>query len=528
MTEPEPGLVPGFVPGFVPRRAAAAPTPIDGGAETAGERLGTRGVPVPEAILDRIRQEGGTVELDPGARAEAGRDWWPLAIGWAASGSVPARPDAIVRPSSASQVARILAACAADSVPVTAMGGRSGVCGGAIPLFGGVALDCTGLVGEIDLDETSLVAEVPAGTNGRDLEETLRASGTGYTLGHWPQSVDLSTVGGWLACRSAGQYSTRYGKIEDMVAGLEVALVDGRVVRTGADAPRSATGPDLTQLFTGSEGVLGVITRAWLRVHPLPAAEGRRAYCFTSFEEGVDACRRVLRRGATPAVLRLYDPAESERGYACSDGCVLIVLDEADPALCSATLGIVEEECAAAASLDEGVVAHWLTTRNDVSALAPLWRSGVVVDTAEVAARWAALPSLAHEVVAELRALDGTISASVHLSHAYLDGACLYFTFAGSRADVGTAPDRAGPTSADFAETYYRRAWDALDASVVARGAAISHHHGVGLNRARFLAGALGGAHDVLVALKRALDPAGVLNPGKLGIPSAFGEVPWP
>ncbi len=519
--------------------AQVAPTPIEGGAQDAGERLATRPVTVPEAILDRIREGGAEVELGIGERAEAGRDWWPLAIGWAGRGQVPARPAAIVRPVSARQVADLLAACADSLVPVTAMGGRSGVCGGAVPLFGGIALDCTGLGGEITVDETSLVAEVPSGTNGRVLEETLRQTGSGYTLGHWPQSIDLSTVGGWLACRSAGQYSTRYGKVEDMVAGLEVALADGRLVHTGTGGPRAATGPDLTQLFTGSEGVLGVITRAWLRVHPVPAAEARRAFAFPAFTDGLGACRKLLRRGATPAVLRLYDPTESGRSFSFSEGCVLIVLDEADPALLTATVTLVDEECAGATRLDDGLVAQWLETRNDISALAPLWRAGVVVDTAEVAGRWRVLPELALEVVAALRALEGTVAASVHLSHAYLDGACLYFTFAGRRPQTETETEtetetgrRARRTASDadavFADGYYRRAWDALNERVVARHAAISHHHGIGLNRGRFLPRAMGEAHDVLVSVKHALDPAGILNPGKLGIPSSFGEVPWP
>jgi len=519
--------------------APVPPTPIEGGGTAASERLATRPVAVPEAILDRVREAGGAVELGMAARAEAGRDWWPLAIGWAAAGRVPARASAIVRPVSAAQVAELLAACADDLVPVTPMGGRSGVCGGTVPLFGGIALDCTGLGGDVHVDETSLVAEVPAGTYGSDLEERLRATGDGYTLGHWPQSIDLSTVGGWLACRGAGQYSTRYGKVEDMVVGLEVALADGRVVRTGVTAPRAATGPDLTQLFTGSEGVLGVITRAWLRVHPLPGAEGRRSWSFPTFDDGLDACRRVLRRGATPAVLRLYDATESERTFSHTEGSVLVVLDEADPGLLAATLAVVDEECAGTDRLDDAVVARWLETRNDVSALAPLWRAGIVVDTAEVAGHWGTLPALSNGVLAALRALEGTIAASVHLSHAYLDGACLYFTFAGRRPGGGATPDDAadgapwieasgGSPAANFTEGYYRRAWDALTDVVVERGAAISHHHGIGLNRARFLPRALGEAHGVLVEVKRALDPAGILNPGKLGIPSPFGEVRWP
>lgn len=519
-------------------RPVVPPAPIEGGPAAAGERLGTPAVAVPAAILDEVRDGGGTVETDLAATAEAGRDWWPISIGWAFEGQVPARAAAVVRPVSAAQVADLLRSCNDDRVPVTPVAGRSGVCGGAVPLFGGVALDLTGLDGEVQVDEVSLVAEVPAGTNGRDLEDTLRATGTGYTLGHWPQSIDLSTVGGWVACRSAGQYSTRYGKIEDMVAGLEVVLADGTVVQTGGAAPRAATGPDLTQLFTGSEGVLGVITRVWLRVRPVPAAEGRRAYGFASFAEGTDACRRILRRGATPAVLRLYDTVESERTFSDTDHCVLVVLDEADPGILEATLAVVDDECGAGERLDDELVAHWLASRNDVSQLAPLWGAGIVVDTAELAVRWAGIDALGDEVVRALGELDGTLVASRHLSHAYPDGGCVYFTFAGRNPtgaaaggttsnDKGASAPVPGP-GAGWAERYYVRAWDALSAVAIDHHAAISHHHGIGLQRARFLHDALGEGFDVLVAMKRALDPAGILNPGKLGIPSTFGEVPWP
>src|ERR1019366_8858562 len=241
-------------------------------------------------------------------------------------------------------------------------------------VFGGVALDLTSLEGLRGVDEIGLTADVRAGTFGPDLETALGRVGTGYTLGHWPQSMDLSTVGGWLACRGAGQYSTRYGKIEDMVIGLEVVLADGRVIRTGGHGPRSATGPDLTQLFVGSEGTLGVITEGRFRVHPVPDGEGRRAFGFSSFAAGLDACRRILRRGATPAVLRLYDHIESARSFDLSDSNVLIVLDEADPGLYGAVLGA-------------------------------------------------------------LGGVEGTLVASSHQSHAYTDGACLYFTFAGRPPD---------------------------------------------------------------------------------------------
>jgi alkyldihydroxyacetonephosphate synthase len=476
------------------------------------------GAEMDERTLARLRAVCARVDTDDRSCIEAGRDWWPLAIRWATGGQSAGRAGAVARPADAAQVASVLAVCNDAGLPVTAAAGRSGVCGSSVPVFGGVVLDLCGLASIGDVDDDSLLVEVAPGTFGDDLEEDLR-SNHGLTLGHWPQSVAISTVGGWLSCRSAGQYSTRYGKVEDMAAGLEVALADGRTIRTGWAGPRSATGPDLTQIFVGAEGTLGVITSALLRARPLPPAEERRAFGFGSFAEGLDACRRILRRGATPAVLRLYDETESKRHFDTEATCVLVVLDEAEPALVEATISLVAEECAAARRLDPALVEKWLSTRNDTSALAPLVSAGIVVDTVEVAARWSVLADLYVSAVAALRSIDGTLAASAHQSHSYPDGACLYFTFAGRGAD---------PTDDEWAESYYRSAWDAVMGATTAAGGSISHHHGVGINRARYLPGALGPSFDVLASLKAALDPEGILNPGKLALPSRFGEAPWP
>ena len=505
------------------------PTPvtaIDADPDRVADHLGGRRVPVDGPLFERLAGVCAGVSALDEDRAEAGRDWWPLAIGWAVAGQVPARPAVVARPTDTGQVASVLALCHEARVPVTPAGGRSGVCGASVPLFGGVALDLCGLAGIGTVDADSLVADLRAGTFGPDVESGLR-EGHGVTLGHWPQSMDLSTVGGWLACRGAGQYSNRYGKIEDMVIGLEVVMADGRVVRTGGYGPRSATGPDLTQLFVGSEGTLGVITEGRFRVHPVPAGEGRRAFGFTSFAEGLDACRRILRRGATPAVLRLYDATESGRSFEQPDTNVLVVLDEADVGLVEATLAVVDEECAGADPLDAGLVDRWLGHRNDVSALAPLWRGGIVVDTVEVSARWAALPGLYRAVLDALAAVEGTLVASSHQSHAYTDGACLYFTFAG-RPPEDLVSDGAGQAHLDWVDRYYRQAWDRVTQATMDAGGAISHHHGIGLNRARFLPAALGSGFEVLASLKDALDPHGILNPGKLGLTGPFGPVPWP
>ena len=451
---------------------------------------------------------------DVAATAEASRDWWPLAMHWSLAGQVLQRAALVARPTDTAQVAAVVAMCNDAGVPITAAGGRSGVLGASIPLFGGVLLDLTAMQGIVAVDTTSGVVEVLPGTFGPELETELRA-GHGLTIGHFPQSFDIATVGGWVACRGAGQYSTRYGKIEQMVVGLEVVLANGSIVRTGG-FPAGAQGPDLTQLFVGSEGTLGIITRVWLKAHPVPPTEQRAAYAFPTFEAGLEACRRILRRGATPAVLRLYDAVESQRGQG-GDGsyCVLLVLDEGDELLVAATMQVVALECAAATVLPTELVEKWMHHRNDTSALQALTRKGFVVDTLEIAAPWSALPAIFAGVPAAMMAVPHARAATCHLSHSYLDGACLYFTFA------ATPP-------ADEIETTYVALWDAGQRAVLAHGGNLSHHHGVGLNRARFVAEALGAAMPVLQSVKQALDPRGLLNPGKMGLRTVFGEVEWP
>ncbi len=370
------------------------PIALEGVDVSPRAHVAARRVVVGEATLTRLRDACATVVTDVDEVAEASRDWWPLAMQWALEGEVPGLASVVVRPQSAEEVAAILAVCNADLVPVTAAAGRSGVCGASVPVHGGVVLDLCGLTGIVDVDDQSLVLDVLPGTFGEPLEAELRAT-HGVTLGHWPQSVAISTVGGWLACRGAGQLSTRYGKIEDMVVGLDVVLADGRAISTGG-APRAAAGPDLTQLFVGSEGTLGVITGARLRVHPAPVAERRDAWSFSTFVDGLDACRRVLRRGATPAVLRLYDDVEANRSYQTGDRHVLLVYDEGEAALVDAVMRVVAEECDAVGGerADVGLVDRWFEHRNDVSALEALTRKGFVVDTMEIAARWRELPTI--------------------------------------------------------------------------------------------------------------------------------------
>jgi alkyldihydroxyacetonephosphate synthase len=211
----------------------------------------------------------------------------------------------------------------------------------------------------------------------------------------------------------------------------------------------------------------------------------------------------------------VYDATEANRSYQTGDRHVLLVLDEGDPALVAATMTVVADTCSGAEVLDEALVGRWMEHRNDVAALESLVSKDFVVDTMEITGRWGDLDTIYTSTLEAIGAVEATMAVSAHQSHAYTDGACLYFTFAGRPAPDGK-------------DDYYRAVWDAGTRAVLASGGSLSHHHGIGLNRARFVATALGEAFGTLVDLKNALDPKGILNPGKLGLPSPFGEVSWP
>lgn len=494
------------------------PTPpieFSAGFNQITDRFETNTKKLSIALLAELKKVCPT-SSDPADLIEHSRDWWPLAMHWSLNAQTARRADVICRPISTKQVSDVVALCSKNSVPITVSGGRSGVCGAAIPLFGGVVIDMTSLSGVVSVDDVSGLVEVLPGTFGPDLETELRQKHN-LSVGHFPQSFDISTVGGWVGSRGAGQFSTRYGKIDDMVAGLEVVLADGSVILTGTE-PAGAVGPNLTSLFIGSEGSLGIISKVWLRAHPIAPAERRAAYMFDSFADAVEAMRVSIRSGATPAVLRLYDARESKRAHGGNGTqCALLVLDEGEEILIDAMMQVVDNACRANNSqpADVSLVEHWMNHRNDTSGLQVLSKKGFVIDTMEVAVVWSKVNQVAETVKNSIMAVTGARSASCHISHSYTDGACIYFTFVAEPATK----------SLEAIEASYEAIWNAAQNSALDAGSNLSHHHGVGINRAKFIKRALGPAHDVLTAIKHALDPQDILNPGKLGIASSRGEI---
>lgn len=449
---------------------------------------------------------GALVDDRPSALAAHALDAWPLSVKRARLGQTAGTPAAVVRPTSTDEVAAILRWAGAAGVPVVPWGGGSSVTGAPLPTDAALVLDTTSLRAVIALDPVSGRVRVGAGMLGGDLEERL--GDEGLTTHFSPQSLLRSTVGGWVATRASGQWSSRWGGIEDAVVGLTVVLASGEVLAVGS-APRGAVGPDLVSLFTGSEGALGVITEVELRVHPAEPLRELAAYALPDVEAGIAVMRDIVRVGLRPAMLRLYDPDEA-RHLAVDDpgaDAVLLCGFHGPPSVTRAEHEVASELAAAAGgrSLGPAPVEAWLERRFDFSRIEGLLdEPGGYAETIEVAHGWRDIVGTHTAMRQALAPLADEVLG--HFSHAYADGTSLYVIVTGHAADDGEAVAR------------IEAIWDAAMTVALEHGAVISHHHGIGRARAPYLRDQLGAGHDVLRRVKAALDPAGTLHPESLGL----------
>ena len=460
------------------------------------------------------RLPDGTISTDPQTLRQSAADSWPLALLRRVRGDDLPEPAAVISPATTGEVATVLAWASQTGTAVVPRGAGSGVCGGATADNDAVVLDLSRMdrIGEVDV--ISHTVEVQAGVRGDRLEQELAK--LGLTTGHYPQSIAISTVGGWIAASSAGQASTGFGAIEDILLGLTAVLPDGEILRL-RPVPRSAAGPDLRRLLVGSEGTLAVVTEATLACRARPTAWDWLAFGYPDFTTMAEALKDVRRAETGAAVLRGYDETDAQLGFGAlnhTTGCVALAGFPAGPA---GPPGLDARKQSAAAILRTNGTElgarygeHWWQHRNDaVQTFAQImgpdrtFGTGVIVDTMEVAGLWSAVPRLYESIRAALAAHAQAVAC--HLSHLYPSGSSLYFTFLITAAD-----DRE-------AETAYRAAWQQAAHGCTEAGGTITHHHGVGRLKAPFLAQDLGQTGTaVLNAIRAAFDPAGIMNPGGL------------
>jgi alkyldihydroxyacetonephosphate synthase len=424
------------------------------------------------------------------------------------SGAITEAPDAVLLPADHDEILAVLRICADHAVTVVPFGGGTSVVGGVQPEGSRpvVALDLRRLNALVSVDPVSQTAVLQAGLRGPEAEQLLGEHG--YTLGHLPQSFEYATIGGFAATRSSGQASNRYGSFADLVTGLEVATPSGSL--SLGRAPGSAAGPDLLQLLLGSEGVFGVITEVTVRIRPVPTKVLDEAWTFPDFAAGLEAVRALAQADAAPAVARLSDEAETgiNRALASEEqtgGCVLITGYEGTHTEVAADRTRASEILRQHGGSELAGVSDWRAHRFRAPYLRDaLLEVGALAETLETAATYSALPGLYDGVRAALMsALGGPAVVMCHVSHLYPAGASLYFTVVCGQSD--------DPVS------QWQKAKHAAGDAIVAAGGTITHHHAVGTDHRPWMTAEVGDLGvAVLRAVKDRLDPAGILNPGKL------------
>ena len=447
--------------------------------------------------------------------------------------------DVVVWPREEQEVVSILRLAEENDLAVIPFGGGSSVTGGVEPLAGDkagvVTLDMARMNRVLRVDATSQTALIQAGALGPEIEEQLNQQG--YTLGHFPESFDHSALGGWLATRASGRQSTGYGDIEDMVLALR--MVTPRGIVDTRKVPSTAAGPSILQLCVGSEGFLGVITEATMRIRPVPDVLDYRGLIFRNFAAGVSAIREMMQRGMVPACVRLSDRTETSlaqafrsttgpkwkrkreeialkllasRGYSFDDGAFMVVgLEGEREEVESLRVGILRL-CRELGGFHLGSSPgrQWYRSRHETAYFREqLVNWGVMVDTLETATTWDNLLHLYGEVRDALRAAleedGGRSMVACHVSHSYREGASLYYTFFAPMAGEGRE------------EEQWERVKRAASEAIMEHGGTISHHHGVGYEHAPWMRQEVGDISlEAIRAVKKVMDPAEVLNPGKL------------
>jgi alkyldihydroxyacetonephosphate synthase len=461
----------------------------------------------------RTRIGDDVVSDDPERLAAYTSDTYWRALAAQAAGEPLGRPDLVVIPRDEAGVSAVLAVADEHRVPVVPWGGGSGTQGGSVPVRGGLLLDLSGLDRIVEIDERSLTVTAEAGVNGRRLEGELNERG--LMLPHYPASAEWATVGGYIAARGSGVLSTRYGKIEDLVLSLRVVLPGGEVIES-VEVPRHAVGPELAQLFVGSEGTLGAITRATLRLAPLPAERRFATVTLPSIEAGIEAFRRALAAGHRPSVIRMYDDEATRLALSPVvgeqlEGVCTVLCFEGEPEAVAVeaerTLASVREQ--GGRELDPALAETWWERRYEFYYPPHQPELPAIWGTIDVVAAYSRIEPVYHALRAAVKepyAHTG-LQLRMHFSHWYPWGTMIYARF--------VIPD-GGNTERGV--RLHDQVWDDGVQAVFAAGGVMNDHHGVGLKLAPYMERQHGAALGAMRRIKAALDPHGIMNPGKLGL----------
>jgi len=435
-----------------------------------------------------------------------------IAFNWTLQGKIAGLPDIITWPETVKHISEILKLANKEKIPVIPYAEGSGVVGGAIAIRGGIILDMKKFNKVLEINDKDLTVTAQTGINGMNLERFLNDKG--YTTGHIPQSLYTSSLGGWIAHRAAGQFSTKYGKIEDIVMGMEIVLPQGDIINFKPIA-RASTGPQFDKLFIGGEGTLGIVTKATLKIWPSPEKRTLISYAFPTFEDSLEATRQILRQQIYPAVMRIYDADETFRHFGhiekAKNKVMVVFVCEGIGRLVDLEEQITKETCEKNNGVECGdePVEHWFETRFKVTDTSSTPTFQLVFDTIEIGFLWDKAADMYHSVIEATKKVKGMVMITAHVSHFYPNGVGFYFTFA------GVPPKEL--TDLEF----YQEVWDTVIKTVEDCGGSFGHHHGVGINRSKWMPVEWGKSFDTLKKIKKLLDPNNILNPGKIY------ESPW-
>lgn len=462
-------------------------------------------------VADVVGPDDLTVrEVDKLAYAQ---DYFWVGQMWSDRGREPCRPDIVCWPQSTDEVSRLLRIAGRFRIPVIAYGGGSGTQGGVVPVYGGLVIDLKKMNRVIRVDKQSLTATVEAGLCQMHLEETLNLQG--LTWPHYPASGPVATVGGSIAARGTGTLSTKYGKAEDMVLALKVVLADGKVIET-LPTPNHACGPGLLQLFIGSEGTLGIITEATVRLEPVPAVRRFNGYLFGDLRKALDAGRRIMTHRLRPCTLRLYDPASTRKFVQrvlnlSVEGSLLVTGCDGDPEMVEIEEKLIRKICSDLDGKEQGSEAGSRWWENRYKFYYPPFTPMLptLFGTVESTATFDRIYELylAKKHILETEFARWNIHYTGHFSHWYPWGAMVYDRFYIEQP----------PQDADQALLLHNQIWGVAARTNLKYGGTLNDHHGIGFKLGWLMPEQYGATWDALVRIKDALDPLGIMNPGKLG-----------